>query len=384
MLRSIRLLAKGPGTSSHNFLDRLTLTCTGGFGGRGSISFEHLPRSKRRPDGGNGGNGGSVLIRSSSKVQNLQKPTTLHLKAGDGGMGHGQKKHGKTGENLVYSVPNGIIVKQITYPNHVYDLETWLNEGNDSSSYDKKSIKTIADLNVDGSEILMSKGGVGGMGNANYISLYGRDLAVQSKVSEAAVPSKDPESWRVVLELKSIADVGLLGMPNAGKSSLLSCLSKAKPTIDSYAFTTLSPTVGKVEFDDGFELKMADVPGIIKGASEGRGRGLRFLRHVERTECLCYVVDSSGFPEYDLEVIFREIEGYEGGGLLDRGAIVVCNKMDLCGEEEEREEIMEKIGRKANELGLYGEVVGCSALEGEGLEGVAEGVRRICEESRRQ
>jgi GTPase len=216
----------GPGTSSHNFLDRLTLTCTGGFGGRGSISFEHLPRSKRRPDGGNGGNGGSVLIRSSSKVQNLQKPPTLHLKAGDGGMGHGQKRHGKTGENLVYSVPNGIIVKQITYPNHVYDLETWLNEGNDSSSYDEKSIRTIADLNVDGSEILVSKGGVGGMGNSNYISLYGRDLAVQSKVSEAAVPSKDPESWRVVLELKSIADVGLLGMPNAGKSSLLSCLSK--------------------------------------------------------------------------------------------------------------------------------------------------------------
>ncbi|GMH54566.1 hypothetical protein TrLO_g9330 [Triparma laevis f. longispina] len=357
MLRSFQRLAKGPGTSSHTFLDRLNMTCTGGPGGRGSISFEHLPRSKRRPDGGNGAHGGSVFIRSNKKIQNLVRPTTPHLVAGAGGMGHGQKKHGKTGSNLIFQVPLG----------------------NDESLYDEKVIKTVADLNVDGSEVLVAEGGVGGMGNANYISLYGRDAAVQSKVSEAAVPSLDPQSHRIILELKTIADIGLLGLPNAGKSSLLSSLSKAKPTVDSYAFTTLSPTVGKIEFSDGFNIKMADIPGIVRGASEGRGRGLRFLRHVERTEGMCYVVDGENNPEYALEVIHRELVEYENGGLLDRGAMVVCNKMDLV---EEDEEVVYRVEKKARELGIYGDVVGCSAMRGGGLEDVAEGVRRLCEESR--
>lgn len=171
-------LLPGPGTSSHTFLDRLNMTCTGGPGGRGSISFEHLPRSKRRPDGGNGAHGGSVFIRSNKKIQNLVRPTTPHLVAGAGGMGHGQKKHGKTGSNLIFQVPLGIIVKRVTYPNHRFTFEEWLNEGNDESLYDEKVIKTVADLNVDGSEVLVAEGGVGGVGNANYISLYGRDAGM--------------------------------------------------------------------------------------------------------------------------------------------------------------------------------------------------------------
>jgi GTP-binding protein len=252
-----------------------------------------------------------------------------------------------------------------------------------------RTLTKIADLSKHGTSYTAARGGRGGRGNVQLVSQYGYDNHIHQKAAKYATPG-EPDKFYLELELKSIADVGLVGFPNAGKSSLLGGLSKAKPTIDNYPFTTLSPTVGRVEYSDNQRILLADIPGLIEGAGRGRGRGVEFLRHVERTTALMYVVDIHGgesfmarggsamsSPVRDLEVLVKELESYGDGSLLDRHAIVCCNKLDLLGNDEEREEAIQKVREASESLGLFVQSVrGVSALKGTNMGELAMDLRQ--------
>jgi GTP-binding protein len=275
-----------------------------GRGGPGCISFrreKYVP--KGGPDGGDGGDGGSVLLRVHPHVRTLldcrEHP---RYRATSGRAGSGNRRTGRDGEDLIVALPPGTVVKD--------------EQG-----------EVVADLVREGDELIAARGGRGGRGNARFAT-------PTHQAPRRADPGGTGEERWLVLELKLIADVGLVGLPNAGKSTLLSRISRARPKIASYPFTTLEPNLGIVALDDERQFVVADLPGLIEGAHLGKGLGLQFLRHVERTRMLAFVVDAtSEHPAADLEVLEREVGRYSEV-LLERPRMVVLSKSDLIAPEK--------------------------------------------------
>ena len=299
------------------FLDQARLVVKGGAGGRGVISFRreaHVPRGG--PDGGDGGHGGSVILRVDSGMTTLSDFRFRKLiEAESGAPGGGKNKSGKAGGDLVVRVPEGTIV------------------------VDRATGERVADLMTPDEEIVIARGGQGGKGNARFVSSTRR----VPRIAEDGSPG---ESHELDLELKLIADVGLVGLPNAGKSSLLAALTRATPKIADYPFTTLTPNLGVARLEDR-ELVIADIPGLIEGAHTGTGLGEEFLRHIERTRLIVHVVDLAlDDPIADIAVVDTELSAY-GRGLMDRPRLFALNKLDLFEAHERASGIAEKLGRDA-------------------------------------
>jgi GTP-binding protein len=287
-----------------NFVDYVKICCRSGKGGGGSI---HLHRdrntAKGGPDGGDGGRGGHIILRGSSNVWTL-----IHLKyrkhviAEPGGKGSSALKSGKDGDDIILEVPLGTVAR---------DAETG---------------EVHFEITEEGEERILVKGGRGGLGNFHFKS-------PTLQTPRFAQPGEDgQESWKV-LELKVLADVGLVGFPNAGKSTLLSKLSAAKPEIANYPFTTLVPNLGIVAYRDYKSFVMADIPGIIEGASEGKGLGLRFLRHIERNSVLLFLVPADADNiKHEFEVLLNELQEYNPE-LLDKERLLAISKSDLLDDE---------------------------------------------------
>jgi GTP-binding protein len=314
-----------------SFIDQVEVLVRSGKGGDGSASFRREALVEfGGPDGGDGGRGGDVVFKASEHINSL---LSLYYDpkcfAQDGAPGQGQKMFGKRGKDLVVPVPLGT---------EVYDVETGL---------------LVADITKPGQTVIVAKGGGGGYGNVHFKS------SVNQAPTERTLGG-EPEERRLRLELKTIADAGLLGFPNAGKSSLLTVLSSATPKIASYPFTTLNPIVGTVQYDDFAKIAMADVPGIIEGAAKGVGLGLAFLKHLERSRVLVYVIDMQGTdnrePWEDYRILKKEIDEYSVE-LSSRPFIVVANKMDGDSAEE-------NLKRFISETGVDPIAISCQSLEG--------------------
>jgi GTP-binding protein len=292
------------------FLDEVTITVIGGSGGDGASTMRreaHVPRGG--PDGGDGGRGGSVYLRVDAGETMLRDYRFKHhFRAESGGRGEGSKRHGKAGKDLQLSVPPGTLVRDVG----TGDL--------------------LADLVSREQEIMVARGGRGGLGNVHFATSVNRAPTHAQK-------GEPGEERRIQLELRLIADVGLIGLPNAGKSTLLSVLSNANPEIAPYPFTTLTPNLGVLDLSvydpaDDRQVTVADMPGLIEGASSGAGLGYEFLRHVARTRLLAHVVDiAAADPERDYQIIRDELEEYEPQ-LLEKLTLVVANKMDLPDARE--------------------------------------------------
>lgn len=287
-----------------NFVDYVKIYCRSGKGGRGST---HMRREKYipngGPDGGDGGKGGDVILRGNRNYWTL-----LHLKyerhvfAGHGGNGGKSRSFGKDGENKIIEVPCGTVV---------YNAETG---------------EYVCDITEHEQEVVLLKGGRGGLGNWHF-------RTATRQAPRFAQPGEPMQELTVILELKLLADVGLVGFPNAGKSTLLSVVSAAKPKIADYPFTTLEPNLGIVSYRDGKSFVMADIPGIIEGASEGKGLGLRFLRHIERNSLLLFMVpaDSNDIAE-EYEILLKELTQFNPE-MLDKQRVLAVTKSDMLDEE---------------------------------------------------
>ena len=289
----------------------------GGAGGRGVISFRreaHVPRGG--PDGGDGGQGGSVVLRVDSGMTTLSDfRFRTQLLAASGAAGGGKNKSGKAGKDLVVRVPEGTVV------------------------VDRATGERLADLMTPDEEIVVARGGQGGKGNARFVSSTRR----VPRIAEDGSPG---ESHELDLELKLIADVGLVGLPNAGKSSLLAALTRATPKIAAYPFTTLTPNLGVARLEDR-ELVIADIPGLIEGAHTGAGLGEEFLRHIERTRLIVHVVDLAlEDPIADVAVVDTELSAY-GRGLMERPRLFALNKLDLFEARERADAIAKVLGPDA-------------------------------------
>jgi GTP-binding protein len=315
------------------FLDELRISVKAGDGGDGSASFrreKYVP--KGGPDGGDGGAGGDIVIRAERKILSLESLGSKRIfRAEDGRPGTGNKCHGRDGRDLVLRVPAGTLVK------------------------DAERGHVLKDLDADGASVIVANGGKGGRGNPHFAS-------AENRTPRRAEHGKPGESRTLVLELKLIADVGLLGYPNAGKSTLLGALSSAAPRVGSYPFTTLTPNLGILEVD-WEPYVIADVPGIIEGAHQGKGLGHRFLRHVERTRVVLHLIDAASDvdPAEAYRAIRAEIAAY-GSELASKPEIVVLTKMDLV---EDRDRVA-AIARNLVPGGAAPHLV--SAHTGEGLE----------------
>ncbi|MBP8824106.1 MAG: GTPase ObgE [Flavobacteriales bacterium] len=290
--------------SSANFIDQIRIECRSGKGGAGS---RHLRREKYvpkgGPDGGDGGRGGHVVMRANPHLWTLlHLRYTKHVIAGDGESGGSNQRSGRSGEDRVIEVPLGTIAR---------DAETG---------------EVLGEITEDGQETTLLLGGRGGLGNQHFHS----STFQTPRFAQPGEPGR--EKW-FILELKVLADVGLVGHPNAGKSTLLSVLSAAKPKIADYPFTTLVPNLGIVPYHGGQSFVMADIPGIIEGASEGKGIGLRFLRHIERNSVLLFMVAADS-PDIKAEfnVLLNELKQYSPE-LLDKDRILAISKSDLLDEE---------------------------------------------------
>ncbi|MDR1377877.1 MAG: GTPase ObgE [Synergistaceae bacterium] len=322
------------------FVDLARIAIKAGRGGNGSLSFrreKYLP--KGGPDGADGGKGGDVVLEAVGGVVTLADfEYNKRFQAGHAGHGKGAMQMGHNGEDLIIQLPQGTLVR------------------------DAETEELMADLLEPGQRFVAAKGGRGGRGNAHFTSSVRRAPRFAEKGDAG-------EEKTLLLELKLIADVGLVGFPNAGKSSILSAISGAKPKIAGYPFTTLSPNLGVLAVDDQ-QIIIADVPGLIEGAHDNKGLGHHFLRHVERTRLLVHVIDlSERDPLKDREVVLREFEAY-GGSLLTRPCLVVGNKSDLPGTEDngqalERE--MERLGQR------------CLLTSAKNGEGIPELIREIVE-----
>lgn len=304
------------------FIDKVRIFVKGGNGGAGCMSFRreaHVP--KGGPDGGDGGHGGNVVIEADAGVSSLiDYRFKHHFKATRGTHGKGSKMHGANGEDLVLKVPVGTVVRE-------YSEET------------RETGEMIADLTHDGERVIVAKGGVGGRGNIHFVTPTRRAPAF----AELGEPSQ--EGW-IELEMKLMADAALVGMPSAGKSSLIAKLSAAKPKIADYPFTTLVPNLGVAKSGD-YSFVVADVPGLIEGAHEGKGLGHEFLRHIERTALIVHVVDLTGDyemrdPLEDYRIINEELALY-ADELAQRPRIVVANKIDVAGTEEAADKLAAQV-----------------------------------------
>ena len=287
-----------------NFIDYIRIFCHSGHGGAGS---KHYMRTKYNamagPDGGDGGRGAHIILRGSSQLWTL-----LHLRyfknvlAEDGECGNKNNQSGRSGKDIIIEVPLGTIAK---------DEATGAKE---------------VEILEDGQEIIWVKGGRGGLGNSNF-------KTATNQAPDYAQPGEDGiEGWKI-LELKVLADVGLVGFPNAGKSTLLSCITAAKPKIADYAFTTLIPQLGMVEYRDGKSFCIADLPGIIEGAAEGKGLGHRFLRHIERNSILLFLIPAdSADHKKEFEILVNELEEYNAE-MLQKDFVIAISKSDMLDEE---------------------------------------------------
>ena len=287
-----------------NFVDYVKIFCRSGKGGRGSAHLRHdkyIPNGG--PDGGDGGKGGSVILKGNRNYWTL-----LHLRyerhafAENGGNGGSNKCFGKDGNDIIIEVPCGTVA---------YDAETG---------------EYLCDITDDGQEVVLLKGGRGGLGNWHF-------RTATRQAPRFAQPGEPAQERMVVLELKLLADVGLVGFPNAGKSTLLSAISAAKPKIANYPFTTLEPNLGIVSYRDGKSFVMADIPGIIEGASEGKGLGLRFLRHIERNSLLLFMVPGDADDiKREYEILLNELAQFNPE-MLDKQRVLAITKCDLIDEE---------------------------------------------------
>ncbi|MBE5778750.1 MAG: GTPase ObgE [Clostridiales bacterium] len=296
-----------------SFVDRVTITAKAGNGGNGCVSF-HREKFVQNggPDGGDGGNGGNIVLYADPNMHTLLD-FRFHTKytAENGGDGSANRCHGKRGQDLVIKVPVGTV---------------FLREDG----------TVAADMNEPGQSKTLLKGGIGGFGNQHFAT-------PTRQAPNFAKPGIKTEIHTFKLELKTIADVGLVGFPNVGKSTILATLTAAKPKIANYHFTTLTPNLGIVKWRES-DFVLADIPGLVEGASEGVGLGHDFLRHVERTRLLLHVVDAAGSegrdPVNDFDIILNELETY--GEPADRPQLVVLNKCDLMADEEEKKQLVHR------------------------------------------
>jgi GTP-binding protein len=314
------------------FVDRVTLYVKGGNGGRGCCSFrreKYVPRGG--PDGGDGGDGGSVIVQAVAGTDNLADVVNRkHWRAEAGGAGGSSNCHGKKAHDLIIRVPPGTLV------------------------YDRDRENILRDLTEDGQQVNVAQGGRGGRGNLAFATSTNR-------APRETQPGTEGEERWIVLELKVIADAGLIGLPNAGKSTLLSRLSQAQPEIADYPFTTKHPNLGVVTLGGERVCVLADLPGLIEGAHSGTGLGHEFLRHVERTRVLVHLVEplppDGSDPVQNYRVVRRELE-LHGRALRDKPEIVAVSKAELTGSEDVRLRLQKELGH---------DVLAVSAVTGQGL-----------------
>ncbi|MBQ9236536.1 MAG: GTPase ObgE [Prevotella sp.] len=287
-----------------NFVDYVKILCRSGKGGRGSMHLKHVKYNPNGgPDGGDGGKGGSIILRGNHNYWTLlHLRYQRHIFAEHGGNGGKDKCHGTDGKDVYIDVPCGTVV---------YDADTG---------------KFVCDVMEDGQEVLLLKGGRGGLGNFQF-------RTATNQAPRFAQPGEPMQEMTVIMELKLLADVGLVGLPNAGKSTLLSSLSAAKPKIANYPFTTLEPSLGIVNYRDNQSFVMADIPGIIEGAAEGKGLGLRFLRHIERNSLLLFMVpgDTDDIKK-EYELLLNELSRFNPE-MLQKHRVLAVTKCDLLDDE---------------------------------------------------
>jgi len=331
------------------FIDKASVFIKSGDGGNGAITFrreKYVPLGG--PDGGDGGKGGSIIFRVESGMTTLLDfKYKKRFIAEDGEKGSGQKCYGKDGESLLIKVPMGTIIRE------------------------SETNKIIADLSHKDQELVILKGGKGGKGNVKFAT-------ATKQAPHYAEPGMPGDELNIVLELKLLADVGLLGFPNVGKSTFLSMTTKAKPKIANYHFTTINPNLGVVAVPGIEPFVMADIPGIIEGAAEGIGLGIQFLKHIERTRLLVHIVDISGVegrePFDDFVKINEELKKYSVK-LWDRPQIVVANKTDILYDES----VFEDFKKKVQEMG-FDKVFKMSAATNEGVDAVMKEAARMLNE----
>ena len=317
--------------ASSNFIDYVKIYARSGSGGAGSAHFRREKFApKGGPDGGDGGRGGHVILRG-----NKQLWTLLHLKyrkhvsAGNGAPGEGARRKGAQGEDAVLEVPLGTVAK---------NADTG---------------ETLCEITTESEERILLPGGKGGLGNDHF-------KTASNQAPRYAQPGEPGTEASIILELKVLADVGLVGFPNAGKSTLLSVISAAKPEIADYPFTTLVPNLGVVSYRDFRSFIVADIPGIIEGAAEGRGLGTRFLRHIERNSVLLFMIPAnSEDPAGEYRILLGELEQFNPE-LMDKRRVLAVSKSDLVGDEE-RKKIRKKLPQDVAVLFI-------SSVTGEGLE----------------
>ncbi|HYA26936.1 MAG TPA: GTPase ObgE [Thermodesulfovibrionales bacterium] len=329
------------------FVDYVKIYVKAGDGGSGCVSFrreKYVPRGG--PNGGDGGRGGHIIIRAASQLNTLlDLRYQRQYRAERGQHGMGKNMHGKDGNDLIIPVPVGTFVK------------------------DEETGEILADLDTEGKEVTAAKSGRGGLGNAHFAT-------PTRQAPRFAQRGEKGEERTLIIELKLLADVGLIGLPNAGKSTLISKISAARPKIADYPFTTLEPNLGVVKLKDFRSFVVADIPGLIEGAHAGAGLGFQFLRHVERTSILIHLVDvsemSSGDPVENLAKINRELELYSSL-LLEKPQMIVATKLDIAD--------MEKLDRLSNYCKNTGtDFFGVSSVTGQG---VKELVKRVTEKIER-
>lgn len=320
-----------------NFIDYVKIYCRSGKGGAGCM---HLHRAKYLPkggpDGGDGGKGGSIILRGNRNLWTLlHLKYQKHIMATDGGKGGQSRSFGKDGEDKIIEVPCGTVV------------------------YDGETGEYICEVKEHKEQVVLLKGGRGGLGNWHF-------RTATNQAPRYAQPGEPAQERTVIMQLKVLADVGLVGFPNAGKSTLLSVVSAAKPEIADYPFTTLTPQLGIVSYRDGRSFCMADIPGIIEGAAEGKGLGLRFLRHIERNAVLLFMVPATSkdiVAEY--EILLHELEKYNPE-LLTKARILAVTKCDLPRVDEEGKELPKLDYKKlSKKLGI--EVLPISSVAGLGI-----------------
>jgi len=312
------------------FIDKAEVIVRAGNGGNGKLSFRHEKYvAKGGPDGGDGGNGGDVIFQASRNQNTLTAfRYQKELKADDGEAGNKRKQHGKAGQNLIIAVPVGTVIT------------------------DDKG-KILADLIEDQAEFLVAKAGKGGFGNAHFISS-------RRQAPNFAEKGEPGETLTLNLEIKMIADVGLVGLPNAGKSTLLSKISNARPEIADYPFTTLTPNLGVVDIDKDNSVLFADIPGLIEGAAEGKGLGHDFLRHVERTAVILHLIDSySNDVAKDYLTIRQEIEAYSKD-LSKRPELIVLTKIDGLDKDIVADHMasLKKVAKRTSKITAISSIAG--------------------------
>ena len=334
-----------------HFVDEIRLHVKAGDGGRGCVAFlREKYRPRGGPSGGNGGNGGSVIFRVDPQLNTLVDLTAhKHLRAERGEHGRGKDQHGKNGSDLIVRVPQGTLIK------------------------DSESEELLADLDTPDAEVIAARGGKGGKGNAFFATSTNR-------APRFAQPGTPGEERALLLELRLLADVGLVGFPNAGKSTLIAAVSAARPRIADYPFTTLTPNLGVVRYSEEKSFVMADVPGLIEGAHEGHGLGIRFLRHLSRTSILVHLLDISDperDPLQDYDVINHELACF-GDELGTRQQILVITKMDLPITRERFPEVQHAFAKRGIQA------LAISAATREGLRTLLDHLMQVLDLQRTQ